>query len=169
MLKKLNYLLLFIIFIIFVIFCYQKFVWQYFVGNHQLVTVTLKDNFFVKPSQTLKIEVVKTPNSLARGLSGRSALIDQKGEKIDGLLFIFPTAEIQNFWMKEMQFNIDICWLNQWQVFNCTRNVPYPSEGQSLRDLDVYSSPSPASAVLETLPGFLSDEYLGQKIFLSFR
>ena len=42
------------------------------------------------------------------GLSGFSGL--SEGE---GMLFVFPNDDIHGFWMKDMQFSIDIVWITQ--------------------------------------------------------
>ena len=42
------------------------------------------------------------------GLSNRTNL----PEGIDGMLFIFPKSDTHGIWMKDMNFNIDILWLD---------------------------------------------------------
>ncbi|OHA16429.1 MAG: hypothetical protein A2830_03100 [Candidatus Taylorbacteria bacterium RIFCSPHIGHO2_01_FULL_44_110] len=51
--------------------------------------------------------VAKTPATRQRGLSGHEALDDDQG-----MLFIFPTPQTPDFWMKDMNFPIDIVWIN---------------------------------------------------------
>jgi len=58
---------------------------------------------------TLTIETVDSDSSRAQGLSGRSSIGDN-----EGMLFIFDeTVDTNCFWMKDMQFSIDMVWLNE--------------------------------------------------------
>lgn len=52
-----------------------------------------------------KLEVVESRGAKERGLSGRTSLPRQ-----NGMLFIYTSDEKRCFWMKEMQFSIDIIW-----------------------------------------------------------
>lgn len=58
--------------------------------------------------QVIKIELALTPETQVEGLSGRSILKED-----EGMLFVFDKFELHNFWMKEMNFPIDIIWLNK--------------------------------------------------------
>ncbi len=64
-------------------------------------------SIFRTPSTTLRVQVAKTPTTRERGLSGRESLASD-----EGLLFIFPTSGTHGFWMKDMNFPIDIVWIN---------------------------------------------------------
>ena len=44
----------------------------------------------------------------AKGLSGRTKL-----NQNEGMFFVFPEEERHGFWMKDMQFPIDVLWLNK--------------------------------------------------------
>ena len=55
-----------------------------------------------------KVECVVTPGALARGLSRRPNL--PKGV---GMLFIFNSIERHTMWMPEMNFPLDIVWLDE--------------------------------------------------------
>lgn len=52
---------------------------------------------------TVAVEVASTEPEREQGLSGRSGLAEGKG-----MLFIFPQPGVYGFWMKDMQFNLDI-------------------------------------------------------------
>ncbi len=92
----------------------------------------------------ISIDIADTPPSQARGLSGRSSLYD-----IEGMLFLFPRDGRYGFWMKDMQFPIDIIWLDKdWMVTEVTESLDpstYP---------DVSYSQDPVRAVLEVAAGF---------------
>lgn len=60
----------------------------------------------------IKIEIADTLEERTKGLSGRKYL-----EKDTGLLFIFPQPDIYRFWMKDMNFPIDIIWISpDWKI-----------------------------------------------------
>ncbi|MDQ3075523.1 MAG: DUF192 domain-containing protein [bacterium] len=56
----------------------------------------------------LKIEIAKTRAEQARGLSGRSELKEN-----EGMLFVFDRPDKHKFWMKDMNFAIDMIWLDK--------------------------------------------------------
>lgn len=72
------------------------------------------------PKGFITVEVVDTSKARTQGLSGRSGLSD--GE---GMLFEFDNANTSNcFWMKDMQFSIDMVWMNEnREVVTVTPNV----------------------------------------------
>ena len=64
-----------------------------------------------RPSATinghiLELEIMRTPEEQARGLSGRESL-----EENAGMLFVYDEQATPSFWMKEMNFPIDIIWI----------------------------------------------------------
>ena len=92
----------------------------------------------------LNIEVADTDDERVRGLSGRSGL----GEN-EGMLFVFDTEGYYGIWMKEMNFPIDIAWLDKdkkvLKIENAVDPDTYPK---------VFNSPVPSLYVLETKAGF---------------
>lgn len=54
------------------------------------------------------LEVVSSPEDRRRGLSGRESLPDNAG-----MLFDFQTEAIRCMWMPDMNFSIDIIWLDE--------------------------------------------------------
>ncbi|HTE48328.1 MAG TPA: DUF192 domain-containing protein [Candidatus Paceibacterota bacterium] len=58
--------------------------------------------------QSIKVELAITPAELARGLSGRKGLASD-----EGMLFTFNQPGRYPFWMKDMNFPIDIIWLDE--------------------------------------------------------
>jgi hypothetical protein len=92
------------------------------------------------------VDVVDTPELRERGLSGRPAL----GE-YEGMLFLFPTPQIQTFWMKGMNFPLDILWIREGRIVGISPHVPPPP--RMLRMLPRYSSPEPCDVVLEVRGG----------------
>ena len=63
---------------------------------------------FVTPNVKVEAELAYTNANRARGLMFRENLPPDAG-----MLFIFPTLEIQTFWMKNTLIPLDILWLNE--------------------------------------------------------
>ncbi len=59
------------------------------------------------PNNMLRVEVVATRETLRRGLMGRKALPPHYG-----MLFVFEKEARQSMWMPNMQFPLDIIWLD---------------------------------------------------------
>lgn len=75
---------------------------------------------------TLEIELARTEGERAQGLSGRESLAED-----EAMLFIFPILDIYGFWMKEMNFDLDIIWLDEAGVVaDITSNVSRDSYPQ---------------------------------------
>ena len=91
------------------------------------------------------VELAVEPDERIRGLSGRASL-----EAGTGMLFVFENAERLRFWMREMEFSLDIVWISEGcKVVDISVNVPAPEPGTPLNDLPRYSPESPAKYVLE--------------------
>jgi uncharacterized membrane protein (UPF0127 family) len=165
--KTITLLIVVIIFFVFLVFLYQSLFWSFFVRDGQLVNLVLKDNFLSSTGQNLLVEVVKDDKSIQKGLSNRDQLLSKSGQHIDGMLFIFPLAETRYFWMKEMKFDIDICWLNKHALLACSRRALKPNFEQDQNQLPVYQSPQPADMVLETNPGFFEEEAIGLRLYVT--
>lgn len=143
-------------------FFYKSYGFIFFVKDHQIVRLVLKDSFFAKAQKELLVEVVNKEASVKNGLSLRANLNSQTGQQIDGMLFVFPQKETRQFWMKDMLFEIDICWLDDLAFISCTRKTSISVKGQENK---IYSSPIKSNFVLETLSNKLSDSDLQLKLF----
>lgn len=98
-------------------------------------------------SQTFEVGVADTALSRAQGLSGRPPL----GEN-EGLLFIFSSSGSYGFWMKDMNFPIDIIWINGGKVIGFSENLQ-PEPGKTIFSLPVYYPPGDVNEVLEINAG----------------
>ena len=58
--------------------------------------------------QNIKVDLALTSDAQATGLSGRSELLPDQG-----MLFVFTAPGKYYFWMKEMNFPIDMIWLGE--------------------------------------------------------
>jgi len=94
----------------------------------------------------LKVEIANTPPARQQGLSDRPAL-DQN----QGLLFIFDEPGLYSFWMKDMNFPLDIIWFDEKQkivdlVLNAAPEEAIPQK--------VYQPSNQAQYALEVAAGF---------------
>lgn len=107
--------------------------------------------------QEIKVELAKTPKAQAKGLSNRPKLAANQG-----MLFLFSTSQKRAFWMKDMNFSIDIIWLNNGEVVDIAPNLPPAVDADS----PVYYPRAPVNAVLEVVAGFSqkNDLKIGDKI-----
>ena len=102
--------------------------------------------------QSVKVELALTSEEKAQGLSGRSELKDN-----EGMLFVFSQSGQHTFWMKDMNFPIDIVWINDNKIVGIEKNA-LPEPGVELNQLRVYQPPGFIDAVLEVNAGF-SDKH----------
>jgi hypothetical protein len=97
---------------------------------------------------TFTVEIASSALEQTRGLSFRPSL----GAN-DGMLFIFGTGSVQSFWMKDMNFPLDMIWISGTTVVGFTQNVPAPAPGTQLWELPIYPSPGNTDKVLEVSAG----------------
>lgn len=89
--------------------------------------------------QEFKVEIADTEAKREQGLSGRASL--PPGE---GMLFEFAADTKPAFWMKEMNFPLDIAWLDpDFKIIGVERNVAPATYPQT------FSPPRPIRYVLE--------------------
>jgi len=96
----------------------------------------------------LKTELAITDASRALGLSGRAELRED-----ESLLFVFDFPGRYSFWMKDMNFPIDIIWIDEnLRVVYIKKNARPESYPES------FTPDQDAKYVLEVVAGF-SDKY----------
>ena len=106
-------------------------------------TINVNETRIIKIGDTgIRVEVADTFETRAKGLSGRESLPDDRG-----VLFVFDRPRRHGFWMKNMNFTIDIVWISEsLQVVGITEEVTpetFP---------EIFYPPEPVKYVLE-LPG----------------
>jgi uncharacterized membrane protein (UPF0127 family) len=93
---------------------------------------------------TINVKVAQTNKDRVKGLSGRRNLPENSG-----MLFVFDQPRILSFWMKEMNFPLDIIWIDQnRKVVGIERNISpetYPK---------IYSPETPSKYALEINGGY---------------
>ncbi len=109
------------------------------------------------------VEVAATPSTRARGLGGHAALGD-----LEGMLFAFETPGRYPFWMKGMDFPIDMIWLvaatggeELLVVVHVAPDVQVDPPGTPDAARPTYSPVSPATHVLEVNAGFAAMNGIG--------
>ena len=102
-------------------------------------------------------EVVRSEEDRARGLMYRKSLADRKG-----MLFIFPTQEIQTFWMKNTYIPLDMVFIDEaMKVAGVVHNAEPMTETRRAVD-------APSRYVLELKGGFCKREGIGQGVKVKF-
>lgn len=93
----------------------------------------------------IPVELANTPQKQIKGLSYRENLLADSG-----MLFIFDNYQVRGFWMKGMNFPLDIIWIASGQIVGVEKNVPVATT----TPLPVYYSPQKVNLVLEVNAGF---------------
>jgi hypothetical protein len=96
-------------------------------------------------NKAFDLEIADTKEKMDKGLSGRASLATSTG-----LLFVFDKPGVYSFWMKEMNFPIDIIWLDKnKKILGVTKNLSPSSYPQ------VFYSPTSTSYALEVNTGII--------------
>lgn len=95
------------------------------------------------------VDLATTPETIARGLSGRQSLgIDR------AMLFVYDTDNPRTFWMPDMHFPLDMVWISSdCAVAAVTADVPHPAPDTPRSELPIYPSRVPVRFVLEINAG----------------
>lgn len=107
------------------------------------------------------VEIAKTDKEREKGLSDRKSLCQDCG-----MLFIFDQPGNYTFWMKGMNFDVDILWISGDQVVDITYGAKAPAKEDSTAPKTVYQSRVPADKVLEVNSGWVEKNkiFVGDKI-----
>ena len=97
--------------------------------------------------QEFAVDIADTSAKQTQGLSGRVSL----GEN-EGMLFLFATSSLRTFWMKDMNFPIDLFWMRDDRVIGIEENMQ-PEPGKAIFGLRIYASPGLSNRVLEVPAG----------------
>ena len=93
----------------------------------------------------IPVEVADTLKKRSLGLGKRASL--KKGW---GMLFVFEKRKPHRFWMKDMQFPLDIIWLDNHRIVHIIHNAQ-PSDPKD--EPEVMTSPVSVNFVLEIAAG----------------
>lgn len=112
---------------------------------------TQSEPVVVLPNGTVVVvEIADDEFERVQGLSDREML-----EEGTGLLFFHDRSDYQRYWMKDMNFPIDIIWIDGDEVVGFVE-AAQPEEPP----LTIYTSPAPVDKVLEVFSGFVAQHGL---------
>ncbi len=116
------------------------------------------DHILTIAGTELHVAYANMPAEQERGLSGTQSLGEDQG-----MLFLFPTENTPSFWMKDMNYPIDMIWVaSNKKVVDITPSVDpstYPK---------TFSPKSPAQYVLEMPAGFAEKNTIEEGTQVSF-
>lgn len=69
----------------------------------------------------------------------------------DGMLFLYDLEKERTFWMHEMNYNLDMIWIQGNEVVKIEENIPAPMEGET--PIRFHSTPYTIDAALELPAG----------------
>lgn len=98
----------------------------------------------------IPVEVVQTQTEVEKGLSGRERLDSESG-----MLFIFSKPDYYRFWMPDMNFPIDIIWINENRVVEISSDVSNEFDAANPK---FYTPSQPVDRVLEVNAGFAKNK-----------
>lgn len=115
-------------------------------------------NISLSNGTNIPVYLADTPRVRTRGLSNKTYL--PEGE---GMLFVFEESGVYSFWMKDMNFSIDMIWIDQsGKVVHVESDVApetYPT---------LFTSTEPALYVLEVNAGFTAQKGIRVGSMLNF-
>ena len=104
-------------------------------------------DFLTINGHRLNLEVMRTQEEQIWGLSGRESLNENAG-----MLFVYEEPVVPSFWMKDMNFSIDIIWIgSDRKIVDITENIApetYPN---------TFRPKAPIQYVLEVNAGWALD------------
>lgn len=99
---------------------------------------------------SLNLAFATTEAEREQGLSDTSSLNSNQG-----MLFFFATSTVPNFWMKDMNYPLDIIWIdNNKKIIGVVQNLSPSTYPQT------FAPTSPVSYVLEVSSGFFEKNNL---------
>jgi uncharacterized protein len=133
-----------------------------FFGIYYFCYIRFSENTATINGYRFKIEVLTDPEAQSLGMSDKPEL-----EKDRGMLFQFPKKEVRYFWMKNMNFPLDIVWINDDEIVKISKNLP----AEDGTPENIYGSDQIVNNVLE-INAKLSDEYnfrIGDKVIFNIK
>lgn len=97
-------------------------------------------------NKTFALILAVTPQEQAKGLGYRQSL-----PKNEGMLFLFPHPYYEAFWMKGMEFPLDIIYIKNDHIISIYQNLSNPTEQH--QETPTITPSLPANSVLEINAG----------------
>lgn len=111
--------------------------------NSKRSLISLNTKEIIVGNNSLNVEIADTESLRERGLSGKEDLREGAG-----MLFVFPTDGKYGFWMKDMNFPIDIIWIKKNKIIGIENSLSpntYP---------EIFYANDDVNFVLEVPAGF---------------
>lgn len=135
----------------------------FLVGILSLVAIL----FFGLRANSSRVETISHLNTEIRVWTAKDALERKNGlsrvslerlekDQVKGMLFLFPEQSEQTFWMKDMEFDLDVVWIRGESIVKIDRNIKAPLKGET--PARMFSTPFKIDAVLE-LPAGGANEF----------
>lgn len=86
-------------------------VWFFYAKNHKTVQIN---------GQKFFVELALTEKEQTQGLGRRKDMKEN-----EGMLFVFLEKKEHSFWMKDMQFDLDIIWIEEGKIVYIAKNVSH--------------------------------------------
>lgn len=122
------------------------FMWNQFYPHTELII----------GGETFDARVAGTAHRREKGLGGTDGLA-----RNEAMLFVFPVPQRYTFWMKDVDYSIDIIWVKDGKIIDIAPRVA-PQFNILESDLPRYTPRLPADRVVEVISG--TADRLGLKI-----
>jgi len=99
----------------------------------------------------IKVEIADDFYEVKQGLSNRKKLAEDQG-----MLFVFPDKNERIFWMKDMNFPLDVIWIDDGNIVQIDKNCEPGGENPEKQ----YYSKTPVNYVLEVNGGYTDKNYI---------
>jgi uncharacterized membrane protein (UPF0127 family) len=118
------------------------------------------------PQATIVVEVESTEATREQGLSGRASLAEGSG-----MLFVFQQPGTYGFWMKDMNFALDMIFADaQGRIVTVDQNLsPNSYNSQNPQSSKVFYPAEPIIYVLEIPAGFAASHNIKEGMSLQFK
>ncbi|MEK7580118.1 MAG: DUF192 domain-containing protein [Patescibacteria group bacterium] len=133
----------------------------FFLGNYILKANEYKKATIIIKDKIVLADAADTPYKLSKGLSGRENLAENQG-----MIFIFAQNGFYSFWMKKMNFPLDIIWIRDNKIVEIIKNASVPTDN----NIPIYKPQNEANMVLEVNHGAV-DKYnwqIGDSVQIDF-
>jgi uncharacterized membrane protein (UPF0127 family) len=127
---------------------------QSFINNYKRIPISIN-------GYNISAAIASTDEDKVKGLSGLKEL-----GITEGMLFLFHHASRQGFWMKDMNFPIDIIWIDAMKKVVHIEKELKPCDSISI--CPVYTPNADALYVLEVNSGFSDQHLISQGATIKF-
>ncbi len=104
------------------------------------------DNLIKINQSFLKVEFALTPEEKRIGLSNRESILFD-----EALVFVFDETNYRSVWMKDMNFSIDVIWIDENRII-----VDYIENLSPETYPEIFISSSPVRYMIEVSAGFIA-------------